>query len=82
MNNHQQTLDGTKTTMQVYLAVAGIGGHTQAQINGFPVRYYPRLLVGETGKHEQLLQIDCASVGSSDTVSSLLLMLSTPSEEV
>ena len=30
----------------------------------------------------QLLQIDCASVGSSDTVSSLLLMLSTPSEEV
>ena len=50
MNNHPQTLDGTKAMMQVYLAVAGIGGHTQAQMNGFPAKYYPRLGVGETGK--------------------------------
>ena len=47
-------------------------------MNGFPAKYYPRLAIGEMGKHE----FDCASVGSSNTVSSLLLMLSTPSEEV
>ena len=64
--------------MYVYLAVADIGNHTQAQMNGFPAKYYPRLAVGETRKHE----FDCASVGSLNTISSLLLMLPTPSEEV
>ena len=54
MNNPSQTLDGTKVTMQVYLAVAGTGVRTQAQMNGFPAKYYPQQAVRETGKHEQL----------------------------
>ena len=82
VNNNLQTLDDTKMKMQVFLEVAGIGGRTQAQMDGFPAKYCPRPAIGETGRHEQLLQLYYASERRSDTVSSLLLTPSTPSAEV
>ena len=75
LNNHSQTLDDTYKGEGVsFVAAAGIGGHAQAQMDGFPAKCCPQPAVGETEKQEQPLQTDYVSAGNSNTVLSLLLM--------
>ena len=69
------TLDDTyKGECVSFVAAAGIGGHAQTQMDGFPAKCCPQPAVGETEKQEQPLQTDYVSAGNSNTVLPLLLM--------